>query len=252
MSKICKGTTSKTKGFGCSKPLPFSKNQNGIRTYKAKFGLGIDCNCYTNWLIGDTPEAKEEFDKLLINSKKDVEKKQKEERKKKKAKMKLDNESKGDLESKLQKPINKIARLLDKGHLCLSSGRPLGYNIGRYDGGHVISVKANSTIRFNLFNIYGQTVYDNQHLSGNEALYLIGIGETFGPGMIKFISKLKQTPPLHLAKHELRDKISIANSLVKWLQLQDRTFTKEERISIRTDMNNALGIYDQEYCEFKI
>lgn len=44
MSKICKGT-GKCKGNGCGVKLPYTE-RNGLKTYKAKFGLGIDCGCY--------------------------------------------------------------------------------------------------------------------------------------------------------------------------------------------------------------
>jgi hypothetical protein len=39
--------------------------------------LGIDCSCYTNWLISDEPKAKETFNSFLIKNKKDYEKTQK-------------------------------------------------------------------------------------------------------------------------------------------------------------------------------
>lgn len=248
MSKKCKGT-GKAKGHGCGKTLPYNE-RNGIKSYKSKYGLGLDC-CYTKWLISDDPNAKEQFDKLLITN----ERKFKAEKKKawniEKEKLKNDLEKKSSVEEKLQKPINKIARLLDKGHLCLSSKKPLGNNISLYDGGHLTSVKANPTLRFNLFNIYGQNIHDNQFLGGNEFEYIVGLEETFGREFRDFVIGLRKCEPLHLSKKELRDKISIALSLVKWLTLQDRTYTLEERISIRSDMNNALGIYPQEYCEFK-
>lgn len=67
----------------CDAVLPYSE-RNGIRSYKHKYNLGIDCNCYTNWLISDDPKAKETFDKFLIKNKSDYVKKQKQADRKKK------------------------------------------------------------------------------------------------------------------------------------------------------------------------
>lgn len=75
--KRCKGT-GKAKGFGCNEPIPYIE-RNGLKTYKAKYGLGLDCSCYTNWLISDDPKAKETFKSFLIKNKKDYEKKKKKE-----------------------------------------------------------------------------------------------------------------------------------------------------------------------------
>lgn len=69
--KKCKGS-SKAKGFGCNVELPYTE-RNGIKTYKAKYGLGLDCKCYYKWLSGETPEAKEQFNKLIISNRKRLE-----------------------------------------------------------------------------------------------------------------------------------------------------------------------------------
>ena len=245
--KYCKGT-GKAKGHGCGTQISFSE-RNGLKTYKAKYGLGYDCGCYQNWLISDNEEAKKVLDKTILKAKKDVEKDKKNKWQKHKLDIKSKLETKSDLEKKLQKEINLIVRLIDKGHKCISSGRDLGKS---YDAGHLFTTAAQPTIRFNLFNIFAQSVHDNQHKSGNELEYFFRIGQLFGKDFQDFVVSLKQAPSLHLTKEDLRDKISVARSLVKWLKLQDRSFTLEERISIRTDMNNILAIYDQEYCEFKL
>jgi hypothetical protein len=245
--KKCKGT-GKAKGFGCGEKLPYSE-RNGLKSYKSKYGLGLDCSCYTNWLISDNPKAKETFNSMLIKNKKDFEKKKKQTWNKKKLAIKKSLETKSDLEKKLQKEINLIVRLIDKGHECISSGRSLGK---KYDAGHLYTTGAHPTIRFNLFNIFSQSVHDNQHKSGNELEYFFRLGELFSSDFQDFVVSLKQIDALHLSKDDIRDKISVARSLVKWLKLQDRTFSKEERLSVRSDMNNQLGIYPQKYCEFKL
>ena len=232
----------------CDAVLPYSE-RNGLKSYKHKLGYGIDCNCYTNWLISDDPKAKETFDKLLIKNKSDFNKSKKEKWNKEKLNIKKSLETKSDLEKKLQKEINLIVRLIDRGHKCISSGRELGKS---YDAGHLFTTQAQPTIRFNLFNIFAQSVHDNQHKSGNELEYFFRIGELFGSEFQDFVVSLKQIDAIHLSKDELRDKTSVARSIIKWLKLQDRKFTKEERITMRSDFNNQLGIYDQKYCEFQI
>lgn len=249
MSKTCKGT-GKAKGFGCGVKLQYSE-RNGIKSYKAKYGLGLDCNCYQQWLISDDPLAKETFNNILIKNKKDFEKKKKQQWNKRKIKMKNNLETKSELESKLQKEINTLVRYIDRGHTCISSGRPLGYKAGSYDAGHLYTTNSNPTIRFNLFNIFGQSIHDNQHKSGNELEYFLRLETVFSKELQDFCLKLKQVPPIHLSKDDIRDKTMVARSLVKWIKLQDRIFSHDERISLRNDFNNTLGIYDQEYCEFK-
>ena len=59
--KRCKGTTKETKGFGCNTELPYTE-RNGIRSYKAKYGLGYDCRCLAKWSM-TTKEGKEWLNK---------------------------------------------------------------------------------------------------------------------------------------------------------------------------------------------
>lgn len=247
--KKCKGT-GKAKGFGCGVKLPFSE-RNGMKQYKAKYGLGFDCSCYQNWIISDDPKAKETFSNLLIKNKKDFEKSKKKQWNKKKIEIKKSLETKSQLESKLQKEVNTLIRFIDRGHECISSGRPLGIDARKYDAGHLYSVGSNPTLRFNLFNIFGQSVHDNQHKSGNELEYFFRLETVFSRELQEFVFNLKKTPSLHLKKNDIRDKTMVARSLVKWIKLQDRIFTKEERVKLRNDFNNSLGIYNQEFCEFK-
>lgn len=149
-------------------------------------------------------------------------------------------ETKTDVEKKLQKEINLIVRLLDKGHPCNSSGRSLGKN---YDAGHIFSRGGNPQIQFHLFNIFAQSVHDNQWKSGNQLDFIERIGDIFGQELKEHILTLKGLPALNLSKEELKDKINIARGIVKWLKLQDRVFTQKERISFRERFNKELGIY---------
>jgi len=245
MSKVCKGT-GKAKGYGCGNEIQYSE-RNGLKSYKAKYGLGLDC-CYTNWLISDNPKAKETFDSLLIKAKKKYDKNKKELWNKEKLEIKKSIETKSDLEKKLQKEINLIVRLIDKGHKCISSGRDLGKS---YDAGHLYTTGGNPTLRFHLHNIYAQSVHDNQHKSGNELEYFLRLETVFNKELQDFVLSLKQIDSLHLMKDELRNKIDLSRGIIKWLKLQDKEYSTLDRLELRNRFNLELGIYPIEYCEFK-
>ena len=68
MGKICKGT-SKAKNFGCGEQLPFSE-RNGLKTYKAKYGLGLDCGCFNNWQKTNKPKRINQKSKKRIDQEK--------------------------------------------------------------------------------------------------------------------------------------------------------------------------------------
>lgn len=76
-----------------------------------------------------------------------------------------------------QKAFNAYIRARDRDKPCISSGRPL---TGKFDAGHFRTVKAASSIRFDPDNCHGQTVHDNQHLSGNVLEYRKRLIERIG------------------------------------------------------------------------
>lgn len=235
--KVCKGINKASNFDGC-----------GVSVLAQTRKYGLCQQCYTNWLISDDPMAEKTFNSFLVNNKKNYEKQVKEKWTKEKLILKEKIETKSSIEKKLQKEINLIVRLIDKGHECISSGRKLGKS---FDAGHLYTTGAHPTIRFNLFNIYAQSVHDNQHKSGNELEYFMRLETVFSKELQDFVLSLKQIDSIHLSKDELKDKIDIARGLIKWLKLQDRKFTNEERITLRNDFNNALAIYNQKYCGFK-
>lgn len=239
MSKICKGN-GKAKGFGCGKPLPFTE-RNKIKSYKAKYGLGEDCGCYTNWLISDNPEAKKTFAQFLKKNKTDFEKEQKRKEKEKKDKF-------VDYKTKLQEPINLIVRLLDIGLPCLARN----YHPGQMHAGHVFARGGNQYIRYNLHNIHRQSAQSNGK-QNDDGLLREGLVNEYGQDYMDFISELRQTPKLEYLHHEYKSFYKHACAIANELKRQGRIFpTIEERIFMRNEINNQLGIYDQKYCEFKI
>jgi hypothetical protein len=140
----------------------------------------------------------------------------------------------------LQKEINAIIREIDKCHPCISSQRPLGKS---YDAGHLFGRQSNPHIRYHLFNIFAQSVHDNQYKSGNQLEFVDGIELTFGTEIKDYCLSLKGLPELKLTREEIKEKIPIARSILKWVKLQDRKFTITERAALRIKFNQEIGIY---------
>ena len=148
--------------------------------------------------------------------------------------------SHSDYEKELQALINQIANLIDNNHNCMScSGN------GKVNAGHYHSVGSNNSIRFNLFNIWRQCYRCNVQLSANIIGYDNGLISYLGKSKWEYIKfdLVRLHPFIKLSKEELDEKKAIARGIIKYLKLQDRTFTREERISLRERFNTELSIY---------
>lgn len=221
--KNCFGI-SKAKGHGCGKSVKALTRIHGL------------CQtCYKDWLL-NSKDGNEKLNKSILHAKKETNKVKCLETKQAKDRLK----TRSDWESDLQKEINLIVRLIDKGHPCISSGRNLGKS---YDAGHLMGRQSHPQIRYHLFNIFSQSVHDNQWKSGNQLEFVSGIEKTFGVEVKDYCLSLKGFEPLKLTIDEINEKISIAKGLVKWLKLQDRKFTVSERLELRVKFNKELNIY---------
>lgn len=142
----------------------------------------------------------------------------------------------------LQRPINHIARLIDEEFPCISSNRVKG----KWNGGHYYTVGAHPNIRFHLFNIYKQSFSDNHFKSANITQYTYNLFRIFGSDFVNNeIFMLDQKYPVtKLSIPEIKEKIAICRKIVsrqkkgEWIAK-----TTEERISIRIELNNLIGIY---------
>jgi hypothetical protein len=74
--KKCKGS-GKAKDFGCGVPLPFSE-RNGLKAYNAKYGLGINCGCFSKWLR-NSEDGKKMIENAVSKGKIKVDKKKRSE-----------------------------------------------------------------------------------------------------------------------------------------------------------------------------
>jgi len=156
--------------------------------------------------------------------------------------------TKSDYEKLLQKEINTIVRLIDKNSFCHSTKKPLN---DKFDAGHFFSCGSNPSIRFNLFNIYAQSVYANQYLSGDQINFLAVLSEVYGEKHKEYVLSLKTLYPLlKLSQEELKDKIKIARSIVKHLKLENKTYNTTERLELRKKFNAMIGIYKADSLYF--
>lgn len=175
-------------------------------------------------------------------AKKDSEAKEQKEWNKRKVKVKEEVKSVSEYRSELQKLVNKIARLIDRGFPCISSGR-IALN---YDGGHFYSTSASPQIRFNLLNIYIQSVHDNRDKHGNLIEYRKGLINEFGED---FMDELDSLPLIHenaiknATKEDYKTWITNAKQVIKELNNREEQFTSSERIEYRRFYNKKIGIY---------
>lgn len=143
----------------------------------------------------------------------------------------------------LQREINKIVRLIDRGHKCISSG--LEY--GKYypNAGHYYSVGSNKTLRYNLLNIFNQSASDNNQGGGKGSNYGNGLIQTFGQLVFDEINALpSKYKRIDLNQQQAKEAIKVCRTITKELQQADVIFSTEYRIEVRKKLNQRIGIYN--------
>ena len=147
----------------------------------------------------------------------------------------------------LQKEVNTIVRLIDKDTQCISTLKPLN---DKYDAGHFYSVGSNPSLRFNLDNIHAQSVYANQHLSGDQMNYLNGLSDVYGSDYKEYVISLKSRyKVLKLNKDDYKEKIIIAKKIIQEinydrLKFGQTIYKSKTRLYLRKEYNIRLGIYN--------
>jgi hypothetical protein len=145
----------------------------------------------------------------------------------------------------LQIIINKIVRTIDEGHNCISSGRKYKTND---QAGHYYSVGAYPHLRFNLHNIYSQSVADNLYKSGNPIGFTQGLIRDFGEDWIKIVTKLpEEYREVKLDKEDIKEAIVKAKEfLVKVQEYKGGNYLlPSQRIFLRHSGNKEIGIYNE-------
>tara|TARA_R100000951_G_scaffold116724_1_gene130152 strand:- start:2774 stop:3442 length:669 start_codon:yes stop_codon:yes gene_type:complete len=134
----------------------------------------------------------------------------------------------------LQKSLNKIARLLDKNRPCLA--RPFEATNRKLEGGHIFGVGSFPALRYNIWNIHGQSHKSNHILGGESLLMLEGIERRYGSERLDMVIGLRQKyKVLKLSKDDKKEALKIANQIVRDLE-SGKEYTRDE-------INEQLNIY---------
>jgi len=179
--------------------------------------------------------------KAMDKVKSDKEKKSKSEWKEQKKSIKENIKGIKEFKKDLERYINKICCLIDKNAGCISCN-----GITTPQAGHYHTVQSNGAIRFNLDNLHMQDYNCNCEKGGNIHKYDLGLIERYGKEYWEYVKFeiVSKYPTLKLHIHEYKEKISIAISIVKWLDIQNREFTAKERLELRKKFNEQLAIYN--------
>lgn len=219
---ICKGKGS-AKGFGCGNPY--------VQYNSLDKGLCIECR--KEFLKQADNKT---VDSAVFNALKQVRVIEKRLHKEKKVEILSPDKYRAKY---VQPIINEIARLIDYGQPCIATGL-----FGKMAGGHYHSVGSNRTICLDLRNIHMQSFHSNGPTGGGDNIrYRNGIIKIYGQEYMDLIESLSKTPPIHLSKsdlEEIKEKASkIRNDLKKDLKVR----SPEERIKLRNEINELIGIY---------
>lgn len=224
--RICDKGINKAKGvIGC-----------GVSTMKLTYGLCNSClwHFYHNDERGKIIYQKSFLPKVTLKLRSFEKQKTKE--------MKENVKTKSDYEKELQKKINTIVRLIDNGVVCISSQKPI--KDGQQNSGHFYSRGAYPALRYNLNNIFSQSIHDNMYLSGNIIGFQEGLSQLYGENYKDYVLNLKSVyKELKLHIYEIKDKIKIAREIVKELKEQNQSYDPDTRRFLRNIYNLRIGIY---------
>ena len=217
----------------CKKEIPKIGNR-----YNHKYGYGLDCGCYQNWLF-NTPEGKEKLKKATLQAKKKVEQEKKREWNKKKKEL-------TNYKSKLQDKINEIVRLIDYGLPCLARG----IIANQIHAGHVYSRGSEPSMKFNLHNIHRQSAQSN-HYQNEDGLLREGLVNEYGKEYLDFLNYMRSYPPLKFTNEEYHEFYKVACKIANTMRKEGKRYTTpKQRIEKRNEVNKQIGIYKQ-FNEFK-
>ena len=143
----------------------------------------------------------------------------------------------------LQRKINLLVRLIDKGHRCISSDK----QYKNYDAGHFHAVGPRPWIRFHLLNIWAQSKIDNGAFEGNKDGYRRGIIGLFGKELMDQIDELEwKYQDISLMKHEIKDAMSRVDECIGEINKKHKSsgdLTIQERLEFRIKFNKYINIY---------
>lgn len=146
-----------------------------------------------------------------------------------------------DWKKDLEKEINAIVKIVDKGMTCISCG-----GSGKEQAGHYHSVGANGSLRFHLDNIHLQDYHCNVKLSANIIGYDEGLIRIYGKEYwekVKF-NLVRQYPLCKFSEETIREAITEARVIKRELQKLDLVYPPKARLRLRTELNKRLNLYN--------
>ena len=206
MSKICKGV-GKGFGFGCGIELPFV-SRNGIKSYKSKYGLGLICGCFSDWLLNSNQGA-ETLKKSINVAKKKVAKNQRKKRKELK-----DELNSSDAMKLADMYFSRYIRVKysENGYCtCFTSGEIIP--IKEIDNGHYMKREHKAT-RFHEDNCRPQSKTDNGDIKHN------GKQVEFRANLIKEISLERVLEVERLSKTTIKTDAKFYRDIAKKYRLK--------------------------------
>jgi hypothetical protein len=141
-----------------------------------------------------------------------------------------------EIKSELQNVINSIARLIDQKVNCIQCRE----NRDSYDAGHYHSVGNAPHIRYDLFNIYKQCVYDNHKSEGNKTAYLEGIEFLYGTEHALKVKNMVFRATEKRTNHELYIALRKARKFLRWLRTEDMPQSPHARLQLRQKGNDEI------------
>jgi hypothetical protein len=142
----------------------------------------------------------------------------------------------------LQTEIQKIARYIDHGLLCLARNQK-----GQIHGGHVFSKKNNPNIRFDLNNIHRQSAQSNKWEQDDSLIrekLVEEYGQEYYDGLLEAKNHREQVKYVNIQYHAFYLKArKISNALKKENDNLLEPRSVKQRIKLREEINNQLGIY---------
>ena len=140
----------------------------------------------------------------------------------------------------LETEINRICCLIDKSSGCISCNGQTTPQAGHYH-----SVHSNGSIRYNLDNLHLQDYGCNCEKGANIHKYDLGLIKRYGKEYWEYVKFdiVSKFPLLKMAVFEYKEKISLARQVVKHLKLENKTYSAIERLELRKEYNEFLGIY---------
>jgi len=138
----------------------------------------------------------------------------------------------------VQRDVQKIARLIDKGLPCLAIGLH-----AKMQGGHVWAKGHYTEMRFNLHNIHRQCAQSNTYRS-DDSLMREKLSEEYGVDYGLFVDNLRNKEIPKISNEAFRAIHLVCLMVIDRLSTESATAQPNERILARNRVNEDLAIYD--------